>query len=117
MRRDELYLFDIVEASDAIASFIRGIDETGFVSNDLLRSAVLQKLTVIGEAAAHVSTDLRSRHADIPWSNVVAFRNLVIHAYFRVDWSIVWTTATQDVPGLRNSIAKIIQLESPGGTP
>lgn len=117
MQRNELYLLDIVEASDAIASFIHGIDEVRFVSNDMIRSAVLQKLTIIGEAAAQISTDLRSRHPDIPWRNVVAFRNLVVHAYFRVDWSIVWTTATQDVPDLRNRISKIIQIESSQGTP
>ncbi len=54
-RRDELYLADIVEAAEAIRSFLARLgrsDREAFVNDDLVRSAVLQKLSVIGEAAA-----------------------------------------------------------------
>ena len=57
MRHDGLYLNDIVEAADRIAEFIAGIDAQGFQNSELVRSAVVQKLGVIGEAAAHVSED------------------------------------------------------------
>lgn len=52
MRRDELYLTDIVEAAEAIHRFIAGIPRDDFLQNDLIRSATLHKLTVIGEAVA-----------------------------------------------------------------
>ena len=57
MRRDELYLSDIVEAADPIASFLSGRGRDSFLQDDLPRSAVLHKLTIIGEAAARVSED------------------------------------------------------------
>jgi uncharacterized protein with HEPN domain len=117
LRRDELYVADIIEAADAIARFIQGIGQASFAANDLVRSAVLQKLTVIGEAAAHVSEDLRNRNPEVPWPQVVAFRNIAVHAYFRVDWSIVWTTATQDVPELRKLLASIVQIDDAGAKP
>jgi uncharacterized protein with HEPN domain len=66
MRSDALYLADIVQAADAIARFVEGMDEPRFVGDDLVRSAVLHKLTVIGEAAARVSGDLRQSHPDVP---------------------------------------------------
>jgi len=115
MRRDDgLYLEDIVEAADAIAGFVTGIEEAAFVGSDLLRSAVLQKLTIIGEAASRVSEGLRERHTDIPWSRIVAFRNIAVHAYFSVDWHVVWEAATQDAPQLREFVADIIDWEYPG---
>jgi uncharacterized protein with HEPN domain len=89
MRRDELYLSDIVEAADSIASFLSGRGRDSFLQDDLLRSAVLHKLTFMGEAAARVSADLRDRHPEIEWPDIVGFRNIAVHAYFVVDWSIV----------------------------
>jgi len=67
---------DIVEAADSIAAFLsERDDEDGFRRDELLKSAVLQKLTVIGEAAGRIGTDLKQRHSEIPWADVVAFRH------------------------------------------
>jgi len=63
MRHESLYLADIVEAADYIAEFIEGTDFQGFQKSELLRSAVVQKLAVIGEAAARVSEELMTRHS------------------------------------------------------
>ncbi len=52
MRREELYLTDMVEAADAIGQFLLGVEQDAFFQNDLVRSAVLQKLIIIGEGAA-----------------------------------------------------------------
>ena len=66
MRREELYLRDIVEASGYIAQFIARLDRSGFQSSELVRSAVVQKLAVIGEAAAHLPDELKARHLELP---------------------------------------------------
>jgi uncharacterized protein with HEPN domain len=114
MRREELYLADMVEAADAIAGFLQGIERGGFLGSDLVRSAVLQKLLVIGEAAARLSREFRQRHPEVPWPDIIAFRNIAVHAYFSVAWPIVWVTATRDVPELRQAVAGILAAEYPG---
>jgi uncharacterized protein with HEPN domain len=48
MRRERLYLLDMVEAADAIRGFLRGVPEADFLASDLLQSAVLQKLLILG---------------------------------------------------------------------
>lgn len=111
MRREELYLADIVEAADAIERFIEGIQRKDFADDELRRSAVLQKLIVIGEAAARLSVDFREHHSEVEWPDIVGFRSIAVHEYFAVDWSIVWVTATQDVPGLRREVARILAEE------
>lgn len=111
MRREELYLKDMVEAAEAIHSFIYNVKKNDFVNNDLIRSAVLQKLTIIGEAAARLPKDFRDHHSEVEWSDIVAFRNIAVHAYFAVDWSIVWVTATHDVPDLQSIIERILSNE------
>jgi len=92
-----------------------GIDETAFMVDELRQSAVLQKLMIIGEAAAHIGLEVRTKAPDIPWSQIVGFRNIAIHAYFNVNWSIVWTAATRNAPTLRGPVQAILEdgTESP----
>lgn len=111
MRPERLYLSDIVEAVDAIAGFLDGIRETEFLESDLLRSAVLQKLTVIGEAAARLPAELCERHPEIPWRDIANFRNIAVHEYFAVDWPIVWVAATEESPLLRSQIDQVLARE------
>lgn len=108
MRDDHLYLTDIIEAANAIQDFVAGHTDESFEQNALVRSAVLQQLTIIGEAASRLTPDIRKRHSDIEWSDAIAFRNRVVHAYFSIVWSIVWDTATGNVPDLARQIAAIL---------
>ena len=105
MRPDELYLTDILEASLAINRFLLGVTQASFLNNEVLQSAVLQKLTVIGEAAARLSASFKMTHAHIPWKRVSGFRNFIVHEYFSVDFEIVWATATESVPVLAAQIS------------
>jgi uncharacterized protein with HEPN domain len=108
MRDERLYLADIVEATDHIATFIEGAAFEDFQASELLRSAVVQKLSIIGEAAARVSEETRTRSPQVPWPQIVAFRNILVHAYFGIDWSVVWLAARNRRPELRVRIASIL---------
>ena len=108
MRRDRLYLDDIVEAADAINHFLDGIAEDAFLASDLLQSAVLQKLSIIGEAAARLSPEFKTRESHIPWSDIAAFRNIAVHAYFSVQWPIVWVAATEEAAMLRSQVLDVL---------
>ena len=111
MRREELYLTDIVEAADAIQRFLNNIEQNTFLQNELLQSAVLQKLMIIGEAASRLSEEFRDKHPEIEWEDIIGFRNIAVHAYFAVEWSIVWVAATQEAPELKRKIADILAKE------
>jgi uncharacterized protein with HEPN domain len=113
MRREKLYLDDIVQATEEIQKFLVGVTRESFLENDLLRSAVLNKLTIIGEAAARLGKDFKAAHPDVPWQEIVAFRNIAVHAYFAVNWSIVWAAATKNAPVLRRQVADILAKEFP----
>ena len=114
MRREELFLRDLVEAADHIAQFITGLDRSGFQESELVRSAVIQKLALIGEVAAHVSAELQTRYPEVPWPKIVAFRNILVHAYFGIDWGEVWRAATKESPALRAQVESILRAEFTG---
>jgi len=114
MRREDLYLNDIIEAADHIAGFIAGADFEAFQKSEMLRSAVVQKLAIIGEAAARLSEGLKNRHPQVLWPQIVAFRNILVHAYFGIDWGEVWRAARNRCPVLREQVAGILATESGG---
>jgi uncharacterized protein with HEPN domain len=82
----------------------------------LLRSAVVQKLAIIGEAAARVSEELKTRCPQVPWPQIIAFRNILVHAYFGIDWDVVWLAARNRCTILREQIAGILLAAEVGGT-
>ncbi|MCO6449577.1 MAG: DUF86 domain-containing protein [Caldilineales bacterium] len=112
MRPERLYLTDMLEAADAIHRFLLDVpDKETFYGDELRQSAILQKLIVIGEAATRLSDDFKIGHPEVEWAEIVAFRNIAVHAYFSIAWEIVWVTATDDVPRLRRQIAGLIRQE------
>lgn len=114
MRRDDLYLNDIIEAADHIATFLGQTDFESFRLSELIRSAVVQKLAIIGEAAARISDEVKDRYPQVPWPQIIAFRNILIHAYFGIDWSEVWKAAKVDCPALRRDVTGILAAEFGG---
>jgi uncharacterized protein with HEPN domain len=57
---------------------------------------------------------MRERHPSIPWPDIIAFRNIIVHEYFGLSWALVWVTATRDVPDLKQQIGEILRSECSG---
>lgn len=109
MRRDLLYLADICSAADGVRTFLEGVSRETFLEDKVRQSAVLQKLIVIGEAASRISPELKTRHPGLPWNEMVGLRNIAVHAYFDINWGIVWATAVSDVPQVRESVHRVLE--------
>jgi uncharacterized protein with HEPN domain len=79
---------------------LSGTDADGW-DDDMLRAAVLQQLTTIGEASRSVDNQLQEQYPEIPWRRIADFRNVAVHEYFSVDWSLVWRLVQDRLPMLR----------------
>ncbi len=111
MQRDDAHLLDIVNAADHIIDFVRDMDLDEFRSDFKTQAAVLHQIIVIGEAAARLSEEFTSKHDDIPWREIRAMRNRLVHEYHRVDVAMVWTVVHQEIPPLTRSLAPHIPEE------
>ena len=112
-RSEELYLRDIAESLEILEGYVAGLSYEDFLNDLMFQDAVIRRLEIVGEAAAHVSGPTRDRHPHVEWRSIVAFRNFAIHAYFSVDLAIVWTTATVNAPRLASLIGNVIDQEYP----
>jgi len=111
MRRDEVYLLDILIAARKALRFVEGIDQNGFEDNEIIQNAVMRPLEIIGEASAKISKEFRKAHSEIPWREMVGLRNRLIHEYFRIDFSAVWGTIHKDLPKLIEIIEPLVPKE------
>lgn len=69
-------------------------------ANRMLALALVRSIEVIGEAGSQVSQEGRTEAPNIPWAEIVAMRNRLIHAYFDVNLDVVWQTVEEDLPQL-----------------
>jgi len=115
VRDDRRRLLDILDAIDCIERYVRkGRGE--FDQDELIRVWIVHHLQVIGEAARGTSRTLRTGHPEVPWPDVIALRNLLVHEYFGIDAQQVWDSATIDVPPLRHQIELTLrELEAEAG--
>lgn len=59
---DKLYVQHILEAIDKINQFAYGLDFDKFVKSELVQSAVMRELGVIGEASKKLSEEFKESH-------------------------------------------------------
>jgi uncharacterized protein with HEPN domain len=67
-------------------------------------TSFVQNLELIGEATSHLSDEYKQSIPEIPWKEIAGMRTLLAYAYHRIDFAIVWTTATNSAPELARHI-------------
>jgi uncharacterized protein with HEPN domain len=103
------FLWDAQASADAILEFIAGHTAEKYFANAMMRAAVERHFEIIGEALNRFAKNSPEIAATIPnLDRAVAFRNLLIHGYASIDDAIVWRTAQEDLPILRQAIATIL---------
>ena len=100
MWRDNAYLLDILVAARKVLEYSKGVTWEEFQQNDLLQSATMRPLEIIGEVARKISQETKDAHPEIPWDDMIGMRNRLIHEYFRINLQTVWDTVQNDIPRL-----------------
>jgi uncharacterized protein with HEPN domain len=70
--------------------------------------ALVRLLEILGEAARGISEEFKRLHPEIPWREIVATRNLLIHEYFGVDMEVVAAILEQDLPPLLEQLEALL---------
>ena len=66
----------------------------------LLNLALARLLELLGEAATRVPENIQAHYQGLPWQQMIATRNRLIHGYDSVDFDILWAIITNDLPDL-----------------
>ena len=94
----------MLDAAEKACAPIEGLERATFQADEVRALALVHLLEILGEAAKGVSEEKRARHPDIPWNNMAATRDRLIHGYFSVDLDIVWQIVSEDIPQILPAI-------------
>lgn len=107
MPRDDLLLAEMIEAGERAIALAHRLDPADPTAQRDRLDALLWNYTVLGEAAAQVSDDLKDAHPEVPWADPVRLRNRIVHGYWSVDLDVLISTARDDLPDLVRTLREL----------
>lgn len=87
-----------------IQGSLKAYDDETFAKNQEAIDAMAYRLAMVGEHCKRLPDDLKERHPNLPWRKMVGMRNIVSHAYEKIDTGIVWSAATVDLPQIEKMV-------------
>jgi uncharacterized protein with HEPN domain len=99
---------DILAAMAKIQRYVSGVDFDTFENDEEIMDAVVHNLTVIGEAANHIPSEIKGSHPEIPWRQMIDLRNFSVHAYWNLRPTVIWDTIQNDLPPLIEPLRNLI---------
>jgi uncharacterized protein with HEPN domain len=100
-------LDDILRECNFLIDASRGTKLEAFLVDEVKKRAFARSIEIIGEAVKNLPEDLVAQNPGIPWKRMASMRDRLIHAYFAVDYALVWDVATTKIPELLAGIGKI----------
>lgn len=101
LREPAAFVFDLVSACRRIRQYTEGYTREAFLGDLKTRDAVERQLSIAGEAVVQlrgIDRPLAERLG--PIDQIAGFRNILVHAYFRIDPGEVWSIVAEHVPPL-----------------
>jgi len=113
MWRDVAYLLDMLIYARKASIFCKDSSLEKFMTDEVLQSATLHVLQIIGEAANKVSQEFQEVHPEVPWQRIINFRHRLVHDYPRIEIPKVWSIVQEQIPPLISELEKLVPPESP----
>jgi len=106
--RDDERLQDMLESARKTVRFAQGKSRSDLDADELLSLGLVRLIEIIGEAAKNVTDSTKLTHPEIPWRQIAATRDRLIHAYSSIDLDIIWDIIKNDLPSLISSLERVL---------
>lgn len=103
MKDESAYLHHILECAQAVQGYVAEGREA-FNQDRRTQKAVLRELQELSESLQHISIETKEKHPEIPWRDVSAFRNVLVHDYLGINLERIWEIVHEDLPPLVEKI-------------
>jgi uncharacterized protein with HEPN domain len=116
VKRLHEFIEHISEAIVRIQLYTNRMSWETFLASTITQDAVIRNIEVIGEAARNITRhypDFALGRQQLKLGAATKMRNAVAHGYFSIDFEIVWSTISSDLPPLLEECRKILDQSPP----
>lgn len=89
----------------------KGVDWASSQQNEVLKRAFVRSIEIMGEAVKQIPESVRQQHPGIEWRAIAGMRDRLIHAYYGVNYRLVWNSVTEKVPVFAETIEQILKRD------
>lgn len=72
----------MIKSIKKIFSYTEDLGYEEFLTDELVQDAVIKNFEVIGEAAYHLTSELKEKYDNIEWSKIQGLRHVLVHDYY-----------------------------------
>ncbi len=102
------YLQHILDEVNFLFERAEELNRADFLDDQTLQRACVRSLEIIGEATKNIPRQFRASHPQIEWRAMAGMRDHLIHAYFNVDYELVWDVMSAKIPLLREQLYALL---------
>jgi len=112
MKNDLVYLGHMYDLACKAVGKLEGKSRADFDADENLQFALVHLIQTIGESARRVSAETQSTYPAIPFRQIIGMRHRVVHDYLDVDFDIVFSVVTKDLPSLIAALEQILPRDT-----
>ena len=100
-KSDSYYMEKAIIEIDMIIEYSRGLSYEELFSDTKTVDAIMFRLTQMVEKIKNLSDDFKDEHPEVPWGQIIGFRNGIVHEYGKTDYTTVYEVVTKDIYQLK----------------
>jgi len=112
-RDNSTHLREILEAIEYVESFLSGMDFDAYKADPKTKSAVERQMQIITEAAVRLGEEAETLVPGPDWKGFRGMGNILRHAYHRIEDHLIWNSATDELPTMKDAILKYLRTTEP----
>lgn len=104
---DKYYMEKALSEIEAIIQYTNGLSFEEFMCDVKTIDATMFRLQQMIEHIKEISTNFKEKHSEIPWVDIVGFRNRIVHEYGKTDYTTVYEIITANIFQLKELFENI----------
>lgn len=94
------FLEHILDEAKFLLDASKDVDWASFQQDEILKRAFVRSIEIMGEAVKQIPDSVRRQYPSVEWRAIAGMGDRLIHAYYGVNYRLVWDSVTNSVPVL-----------------